>query len=72
MIFLLIGIFFGICLFLCYRAGFKDGLNVSNTNTLPPIFKPNTGENKQVTDDFMEGLNNILSYNGTPQEVMDD
>jgi hypothetical protein len=72
MIYLILGIVYGVCLFLCYRQGFKDGLNVKQTNNIPPIIKPSTGENKQESDYFIEGLNNILAYNGTPQEVSDD
>jgi len=78
----IMGIAFGLCLFLCplmaYRRGLQDGLAVGQGKTPVPIKGPikamqehrEAKQTKQEQDKFRDGLANLLAYDGTPQEVV--
>lgn len=78
------GIVFGLCFFIvpvwAYRKGLKDGLAVSQGRAIEPIKNPvqvvqenrAARHTKAEQDRFREGLNNLLSYDGSPQEVKKD
>lgn len=80
MIELIIGALIGGCFFIvplwAYRRGLKDGLAISNNRTIEPIKTPmqvireevQRTEDKKDTDQFIQGLNNLLSYDGVPQK----
>lgn len=80
---LILGAVIGLCFFIvpmwAYRRGIKDGLAIQQGKAPEPIKTPSQviqshKEAKQVKatqDQFMQGLNNILSYDGTPQKAGD-
>lgn len=65
---------------ICYRIGLKEGYEMAKGKTPSPIQSPvkkitegieNRKENKQAKEErktFLEGLNNIMNYDGEPQE----
>ncbi|MDD5486884.1 MAG: hypothetical protein PHW65_04960 [Dehalococcoidales bacterium] len=79
-----IGIAFGLCLFLiplwAYRKGLKDGLSITQGKPVMPLL-PNLNpakalqEHKQAKIDqaqqdlFMQGLTNIMAFDGKAQKV---
>jgi len=63
--------------FLVYRQGIKDGQRLQHEQTIQPIIKsPVTAykehtEGKEVKADskvIMQGIENMLAYDGTPQK----
>jgi len=58
--------------FLTYRKGLKEGLNISKgkENPIEPIIKNNVVkmQSKKPEDIIMQGIENILLYDGTPQK----
>jgi len=78
----IMGIAFGLCLFLCplmaYRRGLQDGLAVGQGKTPEPLKGPlqvakeykEQRQVKQDQDKFRDGLANLLAYDGSPQEVV--
>lgn len=60
-----------------YRKGLQDGLNISQGKPIQQITNPITAVNnlinerktKQDVNEFIEGFNNMMMYNGKPQEV---
>lgn len=80
----ILSIVLGLCFFvvplLAYRRGLKDGLNIQQGKQPEPIKSPvqhirdrkEQKEAEKEQDMMMEGLQNILSYDGEPQEVGDD
>ena len=55
--------------FYSYRKGLQDGLSINKGKELTPIIKVQPKETEKPIDVFMQGLENILSYDGTDQEV---
>jgi len=65
---------------ICYRLGIKEGYEMANGKMPKPIKNPikavsegieNRKENKQAKEErktFLEGLNNLMAYDGEPQE----
>lgn len=79
--YLIIGTVLGLCLFIIpmwsYRRGLKDGLAINQGKTPEPIKTPvaavknhyTAKKSKEEEDKVTQGLQNILSYDGSPQEV---
>lgn len=75
----ILGIAYGLCLFilplLAYRRGLQDGLNVQQGKPVEPLKTPvqvvkeyrQAKEEQKKTDVILEGLANILAYDGEPQ-----
>ena len=65
---------------ICYRIGLKEGYEMANGKIPKPIQNPiktitegieSKKENKQAKEErktFLEGLNNIMNYDGDSQE----
>ncbi|OUS72987.1 hypothetical protein B1748_23550 [Paenibacillus sp. MY03] len=78
------GVVFGLCLFIlplwAYRRGLKDGLALNQGKTIEPIANPvqavqshiqrshESKETKAANAHMMEGLANLMAYDGTPQK----
>jgi len=56
--------------FFAYRMGIKDGISLGNSKPLEPIKNPLKKESSESTeqDKYIEGLQNILNYDGNPQK----
>jgi len=71
--------FFLVCLF-AYERGLAVGLRMGRGEPPEPIKGPVTAvreykerkEAKAEADAFMQGLNNLFSYDGTPQKGAED
>jgi hypothetical protein len=69
---------------LAYRIGLQDGLNINKGKDIKPIPNPVTATYKAVSEikenseqkkeekEFNEHLNNLFSYDGTPQKKEDE
>ena len=60
-----------------YRKGLQDGLSLNKGNSITPIQNPLKTAYKAVkvnkeSEEFKKGLSNLLSYDGTSQEVKDE
>ena len=77
MLYAIMGIAFGLCFFIlplwAYRRGLKDGLDIRQGKPITPIQKPHIKPNKASDEvsKFIEGLNNIMAYDGEPQKGAD-
>jgi len=81
---LIIGTIVGACIFIiplwAYRKGLKDGLAIKQDKPIEPIKTPvqvvqqvqQERKEQQEADKFMRGLQNLLSYDGTPQKGDDE
>lgn len=66
--------------FWAYRRGIKDGMALGDSKPLEPIKNPvkviqehkEAKETKKEADQFMQGLNNMLNYDGTPQKEVNE
>jgi hypothetical protein len=81
----IIGITFGLCLFIlplwAYRRGLKDGLSLNKGQTIAPIQTPvqaytahverkaEVKKANEVEDKITDGLANLMAYDGTPQKA---
>jgi hypothetical protein len=74
----ILSIVLGLCFFILplwtYRKGLQDGLNIKQDKPIEPI-RPNLANNpfykaktKVEEDKMMQGLQNIMSYDGNPQK----
>jgi hypothetical protein len=72
----ILSIVLGLCFFICplwaYRLGLKDGLNIKQDKPIQSLPKIPTPFQKvktdEATDKVMQGIHNIMSYDGNPQE----
>jgi hypothetical protein len=77
MLYAIMGIVFGLCLFIlplwAYRKGVQDGLSIQQGKPIAPIQKPLTKANKASDEvsKFIEGINNIMAYDGETQKGVD-
>lgn len=83
MLYGIMGTVYGLCLFILpvwmYRRGIKDGLSLSQGKQPEPLKTPVQAFKqarqakviKQEQDKLMQGLQNILSYDGTEQKAGD-
>jgi hypothetical protein len=73
----ILSIVLGLCFFIvpiwAYRLGLKDGLNIKQDKPIetigiktPTVFQK--AKTDEATDKMMQGLNNIMSYDGNPQK----
>lgn len=78
---MLIGAVIGLSLFIvpmwAYRRGLQDGLAIKKDKPIEPIKAPiKTDYTKKKEDEahdkMLQGLQNIMQYDGTPQEVKED
>lgn len=70
--------------FLGYRMGLNDGINIQKGKEIKPISNPVTATYKAVTEikdgsvqkkeekEFIDQLNNLFGYDGTPQKKGDE
>lgn len=73
----ILGLFFFIVPVWTYRKGLQDGLNIKKDKPIEPIKNPiqaiqehkQAKKDQQEVDTFMEGFNNLMSYDGTPQKA---
>jgi hypothetical protein len=80
MILNILSIVLGLCFFLvplwAYRQGLKDGLSIKQDKPMEPLPKLTTpfkkAQVKVENDKLSEGLQNIMSYDGTRQKEEDD
>lgn len=76
LIYIILGAAYGLGLLFAYRLGLKDGMAVSKGQKPEPIKGPvamameykRDKEQQKQTDEIAQGLANLLSYNGDPQE----
>jgi hypothetical protein len=69
---LLLGFFMPV---ICYRKGLKEGYEMAKGKLPEPIKSPvkavqeviKSSKEKKETDEFLEGLNNLINYDGNPQ-----
>lgn len=78
--YLITGTVLGLCLFIVpmwsYRLGIKDGLNLSKGKAPEPIktpvamYKQHTEgkQGKEEQSKLSQGIHNLMSYDGSPQE----
>jgi hypothetical protein len=77
MLYAIMGIAFGLCFFIlplwAYRKGVQDGLNIQQGKPITPIQKPLKTPNKASDEvsKFIEGINNIMAYDGETQKGVD-
>jgi hypothetical protein len=71
----ILSIVLGLCFFIlplwAYRKGLQDGLNIKQDKPMEPIKIPTPYQKVKTdesTDKMMQGLNNIMSYDGNPQK----
>lgn len=76
----IIGVTFGLCLFIlplwAYRRGLKDGLAIQQGKAPEPIKTPvamykqhtEVKEAKREQSKLSQGIHNLMSYDGSPQE----
>jgi hypothetical protein len=80
MILNILSIVLGLCFFLiplwAYRQGLKDGLSIKQDKpieNLPKLTTPfQKAQTKVENDKLSEGLQNIMSYDGSSQEVKEE
>jgi hypothetical protein len=76
----ILSIVLGLCFFIvpvwAYRQGLKDGLNIKQDKPIEPLPRLTTPFQKAqtdvATDKMMEGLHNLMSYDGNPQKPKED
>lgn len=76
----ILSIVLGLCFFIvplwAYRLGLKDGLNIKHDKPIETIGikVPNPFEKVKTdesNDKMTEGINNIMNYDGNPQEEVE-
>lgn len=84
MIFQILSVVLGLAFFIvplwAYRRGLKDGLAINQGKSIEPIQNPvqavtkhyEQKKGKGEEDKMMQGLTNIMSYDGNPQKVGED
>lgn len=72
----IMGVIFGLGLFIVplwsYRRGLQDGLAIREGKPVEPLNLPKlpvTKKEETLPDPVAEGIANIFSYDGTPQEI---